>query len=117
MTVMTAGEVLRQARALIVERGWAPIDGDVGVTIYQAVTLVVLGHAIGEGGPMEDEAAWATAIAGPCRYVDAFVPRPRYVGLAHWETTDDRRHDEVLALLDRAVVAAELAVGGLAVAA
>ncbi len=114
---MTAAEVLSQARALIVERGWAPIDGDGRVTIYQAVTLVVLGHALGEGGPMEDEAGWAAAIQGPCRFVDAFVPRPRWVGVAHWETSDGRRHDEVLALLDKAILAAELAVGGLAVAA
>lgn len=114
---MTAAEVLRQARAYIVERGWAPIDGDGRVTIYQAVTMVVLGHALGEGGPFEDEAGWAAAITGPCRFVDKFVPRPRYVGIAHWETTDGRRHDEVLALLDKAILAAELSLGGLAVAA
>lgn len=114
---MTAAEVLRQARAYIVERGWAPIDGDGRITIYQAVTMVVLGHALGEGGPFEDEAGWTTAIGGPCRFVDKFVPRPRYVGIAHWETTDGRRHDEVLALLDKGILAAELSLGGLAVAA
>jgi hypothetical protein len=116
VTVLTAAEVLRQARALIVERGWAPIDGDGQVTIYQAVTLVVLGHAM-DGEVIESEAAWATAINGPCRYVDRFVPRPRYAGITHWETTDGRRHDEVLALLDKAILSAELSLCNGAVAA
>lgn len=112
MTVMTAAEVLRQARALILERGWVPFDTDGGLSIYGAVGLATLGHAFGEGGPFESEAAWAVAIGGPCSFLEGLIAKPAFVGIAHWEMGDDRTQSDVVVLFDKAIALAEIALGG-----
>ena len=104
MTVLTAADVLRRARDLVVARGWSPLEGKLG--IYGAVALAVLGHAMGEGGPFEDEAHWRAAVDGPCRFIDRIIG-PGWAGIAHWEMADDRTELEVLDLLERAARVAD----------
>ena len=107
--VQTAAEVLNAARGIILERGWGPFDDNAGVSIYYAVALAVLDRALGARGPLESEAAWHVAVYGVCGFVETFLPRDRYAGIVDWEMRDGRSGDEVLALLDKAILAAELA--------
>jgi hypothetical protein len=119
VTVLTAADVLRRARDLLAERGWAPLAG--GLSIYGAVALAVLGHAMGEGGPFEDEAHWRAAVDGPCRFLERVLARPcfagRWAGIAHWEMDEGRRPADVFAVLEAAIAEAERSLQPQAVAA
>lgn len=114
--VQTAADVLRAAKAILLERGWGPFDDHAGVSVYHAVALAVLGHALGEGGPLESEAAWTVAIYSACRFVERFIPKPRYVGIADWETDERRTEREVLLTLEMGILAAEFSMAGLVAA-
>lgn len=103
---MTAADVLRRARAVLVERGWyqgaySPEDSDQStcpVCAYGAINVAT------SGKPDDSVDAVGFAAEEALRAVVRDIARQ---GVVPWNDTPGRTLDEVLAAFDRAIAIAE----------